>query len=329
MRQQLRRQQHGSGGTTASTTAALQPPPADGLTTAHLDLEGLLQLLDDRLPVLQLQPQPLRVGDLSPKSGRPQLSRWGGLQKGAGGDDAELGCRAPSTALPAAHPAAHPTSHLALRPVSIVFSLLHGRGHLVHGGNEDAAGLAQALVGVDALSAVDLRGLGGWAVQGTLSGALSALRPPNTPLPTTSQPAEQGQLSCCGISQPRSCPTSLPGSAALPALQHSGDSGPLSAAGRPGRQSAAAHLLAGFEGQVLQLHRLQPLVLSQRGDELRSGGGHLLQHGHHPGEVLTAVQQRVRHLRPGRAGREGGEAEGPPPPQLPGTAAAEQPLALL
>lgn len=181
MRQQLRRQQHGSGGTTASTTAALQPPPADGLTTAHLDLEGLLQLLDDRLPVLQLQPQPLRVGDLSPKSGRPQLGRWGGLQKGAGGDDAELGCRAPSTALPAAHPAAHPTSHLALRPVSIVFSLLHGRGHLVHGGNEDAAGLAQALVGVDALSAVDLRGLGGWAVRGALSGALSALRPPQHP----------------------------------------------------------------------------------------------------------------------------------------------------
>lgn len=49
-------------------------------------------------------------------------------------------------------------AHLGLWPVSIVLSLLHGRGHLVHGRDEDAAGLPQALVGVDALGAVDLQG---------------------------------------------------------------------------------------------------------------------------------------------------------------------------
>lgn len=52
-------------------------------------------------------------------------------------------------------------AHLGLGPVGVVLSLLHGRGHLVHGGDEDAAGLAQALVGVDALGTVDLQEAGG------------------------------------------------------------------------------------------------------------------------------------------------------------------------
>lgn len=72
-----------------------------------------------------------------------------------------------------------------------------------------------------------------------------------------------------------------------------------------------SHLLAGFEGQVLQPERLQPLVLGQRRQELRPGSSHLLQHGHHPGEVLAALEQRIRDLH-GTAGV-GGEQDGAAP----------------
>lgn len=51
-------------------------------------------------------------------------------------------------------------AHLGLWPICIIFSLLHSRGHLVHGRDEDAAGLTQTLVGVDALGAVDLQKMG-------------------------------------------------------------------------------------------------------------------------------------------------------------------------
>lgn len=49
------------------------------------------------------------------------------------------------------------TSYLALRLVWVVLSLLHGGGHLVHGCDDDAAGLSQTLVGVGALRSIDLK----------------------------------------------------------------------------------------------------------------------------------------------------------------------------
>lgn len=46
--------------------------------------------------------------------------------------------------------------YLALWFVSIVLSFLHGRGHLVHGSDDGAAGLTQTLWAVQAMRAVHL-----------------------------------------------------------------------------------------------------------------------------------------------------------------------------
>jgi hypothetical protein len=47
-------------------------------------------------------------------------------------------------------------SYRDLGSICVVLSLLHGGGHLVHGCYDDAAGLAQAPIGVRTLSSIDL-----------------------------------------------------------------------------------------------------------------------------------------------------------------------------
>lgn len=66
---------------------------------------------------------------------------------------------------PGEHGAEQSPTHLVLRAVGVVLALLHGCGHLVHGGHEDAAGLAQALVGVDALGAINLEDWKCWILE--------------------------------------------------------------------------------------------------------------------------------------------------------------------
>lgn len=181
------------------------PAQAGGRDGTHLDLEGLLQLLDDRLSVLQLEAETLCVRDLCPQGGCPQLhgeSHLKGRPMWASSSNLQAGSPPPPTAggrvclptgllLEQAHttapqvapkcatstqaagapPPPSPWAHLALGPVGVVLAFLHGGGHLVHGGDEDAAGLAQTLVGVQAVRAVDLRRK--WA--GGLSGNPQAI----------------------------------------------------------------------------------------------------------------------------------------------------------
>lgn len=45
-------------------------------TFTRLDLKRLLQLFDDRLSVLQLQPETLGIGDLSSESRCSHVHRW-------------------------------------------------------------------------------------------------------------------------------------------------------------------------------------------------------------------------------------------------------------
>lgn len=46
--------------------------------------------------------------------------------------------------------------YLALRFVSVILSFLHGRGHLVHGNDDGAAGLTQTLRAIQAMRAIHL-----------------------------------------------------------------------------------------------------------------------------------------------------------------------------
>lgn len=47
-------------------------------------------------------------------------------------------------------------THLGLRFFSIILSLLHGSGHLVHGGDDGVAGLAHAIKATRTVGAIHL-----------------------------------------------------------------------------------------------------------------------------------------------------------------------------
>lgn len=83
-------------------------------------------------------------------------------------------------------------------------------------------------------------------------------------------------------------------------------------------EGCPSHLLADFEGQLLEARGRQSLVLGQRRDQLRPGRRHLLQHGHHPRQVLPALQQRVRHLA-GKNGMRGNGCGLPESTRAPGS----------
>ena len=127
----------------------------------HLDLEGLLDLPDDSLSVFQLHSQTLSISHLSPDGGCSHL-HWRGLRTWAKLISAGTGGGTNGRNMFSFHCL---NTHRALWFVSIILPFLHGCGHLVHGGDDGAAGLTQRLWAIQALRAVHLKEKIGFGLQ--------------------------------------------------------------------------------------------------------------------------------------------------------------------
>ena len=122
----------------------------------HLDLERLLDLPDDRLSVFQLHSQTLSISHLSPDGGCSHL-HWRGLKTWATLISTGTGERKKRETNGRNTLSFHClNTHRALWFVGIILPFLHGCGHLVHGGDDGAAGLTQRLWAIQALRAVHL-----------------------------------------------------------------------------------------------------------------------------------------------------------------------------
>lgn len=125
---------------------------------SYLNLERLLQLLYDCLSVLQLDPQTLSVGHLSPDGSCSDL-HWRTLTKCEDKREnfiLDAAKKLEKTAEAWFLMRLVAQTHLGLWFFSIVLSLLHGSGHLVHGGDDGVAGLAHTIKATCTVGAIHL-----------------------------------------------------------------------------------------------------------------------------------------------------------------------------